>query len=68
MRVLQIISNLGAGGAEKLVEQFVPIMNEKENLHVDILLLTDKGNVFEKSLKERGDAYLPFLCGNLAIR
>jgi glycosyltransferase involved in cell wall biosynthesis len=54
LRVLQIISNLGAGGAEKLVEQFVPIMNEKENLHVDILLLTDKGNVFEKSLKERG--------------
>ena len=29
MKILHVINNLGSGGAEKFVEQFVPLMNEK---------------------------------------
>jgi glycosyltransferase involved in cell wall biosynthesis len=54
MKILHVINNLGSGGAEKLVEQFVPLMNEKENVQVDVLLLTDVGNVFDKYLKDNG--------------
>lgn len=50
MRVLQVINNLGPGGAEKLLELIVPLMNEKKDVKVDVLLLTDKGNVHEESL------------------
>jgi len=54
MKILHIISNLGSGGAEKLIEEMVPIINEKENIRVDVLLLTDKNNVFDKKLKKYG--------------
>lgn len=54
MRILHIINNLGSGGAEKLIETFVPIMNKYDNVNVDILILDDKNNVFEKKLLEQG--------------
>lgn len=50
MRVLHIINNLGSGGAEKLLEQSLPYMNNKEDISIEVLLLTDKNNVFEKKL------------------
>lgn len=54
MKVLQIINNLGSGGAEKLISDFVPVMNKSENLNVDILLLTDEGNIYSDQLNEMG--------------
>ena len=54
MKVLHIINNLGSGGAEKLLEDLIPLMNKMENMEVDILLLTDKNNVFCDSLINKG--------------
>ena len=54
MKILHVINNLGSGGAEKLIEQFVPLMNEKEHVQADVLLLTDVGNVFDEHLKDNG--------------
>lgn len=54
MKVLHIINNLGSGGAERLLEDLIPLMNKMENLEVDILLLTDKNNVFYDSLINKG--------------
>lgn len=54
MKVLHLINNLGSGGAEKLLEDLIPLMNKMENIEVDILLLTDKNNVFYDSLISKG--------------
>lgn len=54
MKVLHIINNLGSGGAEKLLEGLLPIMNNLEDVKIDLLLLSDTGNVFDKGLLERG--------------
>lgn len=48
MKILHVINNLGSGGAEKLLEEIVPLLNKKND--VDILLLTNKRNVFKESL------------------
>jgi len=53
MRVLHVINNLGGGGAEKLIEQVVPKMN-RANIRTDVLLLTDRANVFGASLERQG--------------
>ena len=54
MKVLHIINNLGSGGAEKLLEDLIPLMNKMENVEADILLLTDEKNVFHDSLINKG--------------
>ena len=54
MKVLHIINNLGSGGAEKLLEDLIPLMNKMENVEADILLLTDEKNVFYDSLINNG--------------
>lgn len=54
MKVLHIINSLGSGGAEKLIEESLPFMNNIEGIKADVLLLTDKNNVFDKKLKESG--------------
>lgn len=54
MKVLHIINNLGSGGAEKLLEDLIPLMNKMENVEVDILLLTDEKNVLYDSLINKG--------------
>lgn len=53
MKVLHVINNLGAGGAEKLIEEITPIMNSIQGVQVEVLLLTDKNNVFDKNLKDK---------------
>ena len=50
MKILHLINNLGSGGAEKLLETLIPLTNKIENVQADILLLTDKNNVFYDSL------------------
>lgn len=52
IKVLHIIPSLYAGGAEKLIEESLPIMKNNYNIDVEVLLLTDRGNVFDKKLKE----------------
>lgn len=54
MKVLHIINNLGSGGAEKLLVDMISRMNAKGEISADILLLTDKGNVFHKGLIKKG--------------
>jgi len=54
VKVLYIINNLSSGGAEKLIEQTLPIMNKKEIVEVELLLLTKENNVFEKKIKDAG--------------
>lgn len=54
MKVLHIINNLGSGGAEKLLEDLIPLMNKMENVEADILLLTDEKNVLYDSLINKG--------------
>lgn len=54
MKILHIINNLGSGGAEKLIEESLHLMNSIEGVEVNLLLLTDENNVFDKILKECG--------------
>ena len=54
MKVLHVINNLGSGGAEKLLEDLIPLLNKAENVEADILLLTDNKNVFYESLIKKG--------------
>lgn len=51
MRILHIINSLGSGGAEKLIEEMLPLMNQYKDIEADVMLLTDKNNVFYKNLK-----------------
>lgn len=52
MKVLQVINNLEAGGAQKLIETFVPIMKSIKGIEVDVLILSEKGNVFHNNLEK----------------
>ncbi|WP_042271163.1 glycosyltransferase [[Clostridium] dakarense] len=52
MKILHIINNLGSGGAEKLLSDMLPIMINKADIKIDVLILTDKDNVFNKNLEE----------------
>ncbi|MGO1372088.1 MAG: glycosyltransferase [Senegalia sp. (in: firmicutes)] len=54
MKVLHVINNLGAGGAEKLIEESLPIMNGAKGIKVELLLLSDQGNVFDEGLRKSG--------------
>lgn len=68
MRVLQVITSLSTGGAEKLVSDLIPLFN-KEDMHCDILSLKAGKTLFkEKLVKEcevieltKGSVYNPFL-------
>jgi hypothetical protein len=54
MKILHIINRLGPGGAEKLIEDLLPLMDNTDGIKVDLLLLTDKNNVFDKKLTKNG--------------
>ena len=53
MKILQIINNLGSGGAEKLIVDFVPLMRDKGH-DVEVLLLQKKGSIYIDELKQNG--------------
>ena len=53
MKILQIINNLGSGGAEKLIVDFVPLMRDKGH-EVEVLLLQKKGSIYIDELKQNG--------------
>lgn len=52
MKILHIINDLSSGGAESLLNTITPIQNKYNE--VSILTLSNKKNVFENSLKEKG--------------
>lgn len=54
MKILYIINSLVSGGAEKLFEQVVPLINNVEGFEIDVLLLSDKNNVFDQYLLKQG--------------
>ena len=52
MKILHIINSLGSGGAERLLSEILPLTGKNKNTEIEILLLTDEGNVFENKLLE----------------
>jgi glycosyltransferase involved in cell wall biosynthesis len=54
MKILHVINNLGSGGAEKLIEDTLTIMNQYSNIEVEILILTGENNVFGEELRNSG--------------
>ncbi|HEX9980729.1 MAG TPA: glycosyltransferase [Flavobacterium sp.] len=53
MKVLQIINNLGTGGAEKLLLQAIPLYN-REGIETDLLVLNGKQHPFMKEFAATG--------------
>lgn len=53
MKILQIINNLGSGGAEKLIAEFAPIMQQRGH-HVEVLLMQRAGSLYIDILERAG--------------
>lgn len=53
MKIVQIIGNMGSGGAEKLLLDTLPLYRKK-GIEMDLLVLNDKEYPFMKALKETG--------------
>lgn len=53
MRILQVITSLQTGGAEKLIVDMVP-MYRKRGIEVDVLLFDGTDTPFKKMLEEQG--------------
>src|SRR6056297_1078254 len=49
MRVLHVINDLSSGGAEKLLEESLPLY-KKHGVEVELLVINNKNNVYEKNL------------------
>lgn len=54
MKILHVINNLGSGGAEKLLEQILPTLNNVQNIKIELLLLTDEDNIYGERMIQRG--------------
>lgn len=54
MRILQVINNLGSGGAERLVSDLTLSLNKQDDIEIDILLLTEQGSLFLDDLRLNG--------------
>jgi glycosyltransferase involved in cell wall biosynthesis len=54
VKILHLINNLGSGGAERLLDDLIPLMNQTADVEAEVLLLTDKNNVFYDSLVKKG--------------
>lgn len=54
MKVLHIINNLASGGAEKLILDILPLLNKSDGLKADLLILSDKSNVYYEKLVSKG--------------
>src|SRR5690625_4840962 len=54
MKILHIISGLGSGGAQKLLEDLLPIMSAQGDNKIDLLVLNDKNRKFDKKLIASG--------------
>ncbi len=52
MKILHIIDSLSAGGAEKLIDEFIPILSGYDGVEVNVLILTDNNKTFNDKLKK----------------
>ena len=62
MKILQVITSLQTGGAEKLIVDMVP-MYRKRGLDVDVLLFDGTDTPFKKMLVEQGIKVFALRCG-----
>ena len=53
MKILQVITSLRTGGAEKLIVDMVPLYQEQGH-QVDVLLFDGTGTPFKKQLRDKG--------------
>jgi len=53
MKILHITTNLGAGGAEKLIYDMAPLMKNKGN-NVKVVSLSPENDVYSEGLRENG--------------
>lgn len=53
MKILQVITSLRTGGAEKLIVDMVPLYQEREH-QVDVLLFDGAETPFKKQLRDKG--------------
>ncbi|MEG1737733.1 MAG: glycosyltransferase [Odoribacter sp.] len=53
LRILQIINNLGSGGAEKLISDFSSLISQRE-YHIEVLLLKRQDSLYIELLQESG--------------
>ena len=53
MKVLFVTNNLSGGGAEKLLNDMLPVL-KKDNYDVSVLILSDKNEKYLESLKNNG--------------
>lgn len=53
MRVLHIIGDLGTGGAEKLLNDSLPILKEKGN-YVEVVILQQQKEIYKSSIEAAG--------------
>lgn len=51
MKILHIINNLGTGGAERLISDLLPLMNEHKNIEIELLVLNSNNSMFEEKLR-----------------
>ena len=72
LKILHIINSLSTGGAEKLIVDIIPLLNEEPHISADLALLNGKSLPFYEQLKtrnpklnifnlSRGSVYNPFL-------
>ena len=53
MKILQVITSLDTGGAEKLISEISPMLRDKGH-HVDVLAFDGADTAFKKALKDQG--------------
>lgn len=53
MKVIHVINSLEGGGAERLVSELLPLL-KKQNIDVELLVISSHNAVFDKSLLEGG--------------
>ncbi len=73
LKIAHVVNNLGGGGAEKLITDIF-IHWKSQNILIDLIILTDKGNIYDKILHDhhiniitlsKGSLYNPFLIKKL---
>ena len=57
MKVLQIITSLSTGGAEKLITDSVPLY-QNQSLKMDVLCLDNTKTIFWKNLEQNSNGFI----------
>ena len=54
LKILHINTGLVAGGVERLLDDLLPLFKLEKNIEIELFLLENKNNFFEKSLEKNG--------------